>query len=66
MDTTLLQENIRLKDELEAAKEYIKELEIIKKKYMKMVDFKIQLMTENMPEGPVKEDFIKELLRVFF
>ena len=66
MDTTLLQENIRLKDELESARAKIKELEIIKQKYLKMVNFKIQLMTENMPEGPIKEDFIKELLKGFF
>ncbi len=62
MDSTLLQENIRLKDELEAAKAYIKELEIIKKKYMKHVDYEIKIMTEHMPDGPAKDNFIKLLL----
>jgi hypothetical protein len=64
MDSTLIQENIALKDELDAAKKYIQELEIIKDKYIKHVDFEIKIMTEHMPDGPSKDDFIKTLLKM--
>ncbi len=64
MDSTLIQENIALKDELDAAKKYIQELEIIKDKYIKHVDFEIKIMTEHMPDGHVKDDFIKTLLKM--
>jgi hypothetical protein len=64
MDSTLIQENIKLKDDLDAAKKYITELEIFKAKYLKHVDFEIKIMTEHMPDGPSKDDFIKTLLKM--
>lgn len=65
MDTTLIQENFRLKDELEAAYKYITELEEIKKKYTKYVDEQIKIMSEHIPDGPAKDDFIKVLLKLY-
>lgn len=64
MDSTLIQENIALKAELDAAKKYIQELEFFKVKYLKHVDYEIKSMTEHMPDGPVKDDFIKLLLKM--
>ena len=66
MDTTLLQENIRLKDELDAAQMYIKELEFIKVQYLKHIDYEIKTMTEHMPDGPDKDNFIKMMLKTFY
>jgi hypothetical protein len=66
MDSTLIQENIRLKDELDASQKYIKELEIFKTKYLKYVDYEIAVMTEHMPDGPNKDDFIKMMLKRFY
>ena len=63
MDTTLLQENNQLKNELNAAKKYIEELEVYKTKYLKQVEYEIKLMTEHMPDGQSKDDFIKLLLK---
>lgn len=64
MDSTLIQENIVLKAELDAARKYIQELEFFKAKYLKHVDYDIKLMTEHMPDGPSKDDFIKLLLKM--
>jgi hypothetical protein len=64
MDSTLIQENIQLKEELDAAKKYIQELEFFKTKYLKHVDYEIKLMTEHMKDGPAKDDFIKLLLKM--
>jgi hypothetical protein len=66
MDSTLLQENIRLKDELDAAQKYIKELEHFKVKYLKYVDYEINVMTEHMTDGPNKDEFIKMMLKTFY
>ena len=66
MDTTLLQENIRLKDELDAAQMYIKELEFFKVQYLKHIDYEIKTMTEHMPDGPDKDNFIKMMLKTFY
>jgi hypothetical protein len=66
MDSTMLQENIKLKDELDAAKKYIQELEYFKGLYLKHVDYEIKMFTENMPDGPVKDDFIKMMLKKFY
>jgi hypothetical protein len=66
MDSTLLQENIRLKEELDAAQTYIKELEFFKVEYLKHIDYEINLMTENMVDGPAKDDFIKMMLKTFY
>lgn len=66
MDTTLLQENIRLKDELDAAQTYIKELEFFKVQYLKHIDYEIKTMTEHMPDGPDKDNFIKMMLKTFY
>jgi len=66
MDSTLLQENIRLKEEIDAAQNYIKELEIFKTKYLKYVDYEIKSFTENMSDGPAKDDFIKMMLKTFY
>jgi hypothetical protein len=64
MDSQLIQENIQLKNEINTANKYIKELEIIKEKYLKHVDYEIKSMTEHMPDGPIKDDFIKLLLKM--
>lgn len=64
MDSSLIQENITLRTELDAAKKYIQELEFFKAKYLKHVDYEIKLMTEHMPDGPSKDDFIKLLLKM--
>jgi hypothetical protein len=66
MDSTLLQENIRLKEELDAAQTYIKELEFFKVEYLKHVDYEIKTMTEHMSDGPVKDNFIKMMLKEFY
>ena len=66
MDSTLLQENIRLKDELENAQKTIKELEFFKTQYLKDIDYEIKSMTEHMPDGPIKDDFIKMMLKTFY
>lgn len=66
MDSTIIQENIRLKDELNAAQKQIKELEFFKVQYLKDVDYEIKTMTEHMPDGPVKDDFIKMMLKTFY
>ena len=66
MDTTLLQENIRLKDELDAAQTYIKELEFFKVQYLNHIDYEIKTMTEHMPDGPDKDNFIKMMLKTFY
>ena len=46
----MLQENTKLN----VAKKYIQELEIIKDKFMKNIDYEIKLMSE----GPAKDEFI--------
>ena len=66
MDSTIIQENIRLKDELNAAQKQIKELEFFKVQYLKDVDYEIKIMTEHMPDGPIKDDFIKMMLKTFY
>ena len=66
MDSTIIQENIRLKDELEAAQKQIKELEFFKTEYLKHVDYEIKSMTEHMPDGPNKDSFIKMMLKTFY
>jgi hypothetical protein len=66
MDSTIIQENIRLKDELEAAQKQIKELEFFKTQYLKHIDYEIKSTTEHMPEGPAKDDFIKMMLKTFY
>lgn len=66
MNFPMLQENIRLKDELENAQKKIKELEFFKIEYLKHVDYEIKLMTEHMPDGPTKDDFIKMMLKKFY
>jgi hypothetical protein len=66
MDSTLIQENSRLKDELDTAKKYIQELEFFKGLYLKHVDYEIKMFTENMPDGPAKDDFIKMMLKQFY
>jgi hypothetical protein len=66
MESTLIQENIRLKDELAAAQKQIKELEFFKVEYLKHVDYEIKSMTENMSDGPAKDDFIKMMLKTFY
>lgn len=64
MDSTLIQENIQLKEELDAAKKYIQELEFYKAKLFKNIDYEIKTMSEHMPDGPVKDDFIKMMLKM--
>ena len=64
MYSTLIQENIRLKEELNAAKKYIDELEFYKAKLFKNINYDITLMTEHMPDGPAKDDFIKMMLKM--
>lgn len=66
MDSTLIQENSRLKDELDTAKKYIEELEFFKGLYLKHVDYEIKMFTENMPDGPAKDNFIKMMLTQFY
>ena len=66
MDSTLIQENSRLKDELDTAKKYIQELEFFKGLYLKHVDYEIKMFTENMPDGPAKDNFIKMMLTQFY
>jgi hypothetical protein len=62
MDSTLIQENIKLKEELDAARKYIQELEFYKAKLFKNIDYEINLMTEQMSDGPAKDNFTKMLL----
>lgn len=64
MNSTMIQEIITLKKELYAAKKYIQELEIIKAKYLKSRDYEISVMSEHMPEGPAKTDFINMMLKM--
>jgi hypothetical protein len=66
MESTIIQENIRLKDELEAAQKQIKELEFFKVQYLKHVDYEIKSFTEHMVDGPAKDDFIKMMLKKFY
>lgn len=62
MDSTLIQENIKLKEELDAARKYIQELEFYKAKLFKNIYYEINLMTEQMSDGPAKDNFTKMLL----
>ena len=64
MDSTMIQENIRLKEELEAAKKYIQELEIYKAKLFKNIEYDIKMMSSEMPEGPAKDDFRNMMLKM--
>jgi hypothetical protein len=64
MDSTLIQENIKLKEELEAAKKYIIELEFYKAKLFKSIEYDINMMSSEMPEGPAKEDFRQMMLKM--
>jgi len=64
MDSTLIQENIQLKQELDAAKKYIQELEFYKTKFLKHMDYEIKSMSEHMPEGPAKDDFVKMMIKM--
>lgn len=66
MDSTLIQENIQLKQDLDNAKKYIQELEFFKVMYLKHVDYEIKMYTENMADGPAKDDFIKMMLKTFY
>jgi len=60
----MIQENIRLKEDLIAAKKYIHELEIIRDKYMKNIDYEIKLISSDMSEGSGKDDFTKMMLKM--
>jgi hypothetical protein len=64
MDSTLIQENIKLKEELEAAKKYIVELEFYKAKLFKNIEYDINMMSSEMAEGPAKEDFRQMMLKM--
>jgi hypothetical protein len=64
MDSTMIQENIQLKEELDAAKKYIQELEFYKTKFLKHMDYEIKSMTEHMPDGPAKDDFTKMMIKM--
>jgi hypothetical protein len=64
MDSTLIQENIRLKDELDAAKKYIVELELYKAKFFKHIDYEINLMSSEMRDGPAKDEFRQMMLKM--
>lgn len=63
MESQLLQENIELKAKLQDAEKYIKELEIIRKKYLEKVQYDIELMTGNMKDSPFKTEFTNMLLK---
>ena len=62
----LEEENKYLKDEVERLKKDNEILETIRKKWQKHVDYEIKSMTEHMPEGKSKEDFIKMMMKQFF
>jgi hypothetical protein len=64
MDSTLIQENIRLKDELESAKKYIAELEFYKAKLFKNIEYDINMMSSEMRDGPAKDDFRQMMLKM--
>lgn len=65
-NSQLLQENIELKNKLEKAEEYIKELEIIKQKYLKNIQDDIDLMAGDMKEGPAKVQFTNMLYKMMY
>ena len=58
MESQLLQENIELKAKLQDAEKYIKELEIIKQKYLAKVKYECDIMFGNMKDGPLKDELI--------
>jgi hypothetical protein len=64
MDSTLIQENNRLKDELDAAKKYIQELEIYKTKLFKQINYEIDIMSEHMNDGPAKDEFRQMMFKM--
>jgi hypothetical protein len=64
MNSTLIQENIRLKDELETAKKYITELEMYKAKLFKNIEYDINLMSSEMRDGPAKDEFRQMMLKM--
>lgn len=61
MESQLLQENIELKAKLQDAEKYIKELEIIKQKYLAQIKYESDLMFGNMTDGPLKTELINML-----
>ena len=58
MESQLLQENIELKAKLQDAEKYIKELEIIKQKYLAKVKYECDIMFGGMEDGPLKDELI--------
>jgi hypothetical protein len=58
MESQLLQENIELKAKLQDAEKYIKELEIIKQKYLAKVKYECDIMFGGMKDGPLKDELI--------
>lgn len=61
----LFQENTNLKNEIESLKKQNQELEFFKTKYLKHIDYQIKTMTEHMQDGPIKDDFIKLLIKMY-
>jgi hypothetical protein len=64
MDSTLIQENIRLKDELDAAKKYITELEKYKAILFRNIEYDINMMSSEMRDGPAKDEFRQMMLKM--
>lgn len=64
MDSTLIQENIRLKEELETARKYIAELESYKTILFNDIEYKINAMSSNMRDGPAKDEFKQMMLKM--
>lgn len=65
-ERSMQEENEYLKKEVERLIRENEELEVIKSKWLKHVDYRIKIMTENMKEGEYKEECIKMLMKQFF
>ncbi len=65
-EAQLLQEIKDLKDKLQKAEEYIKELEIIKQKYIKNIQYDIDVMAGDMKEGPAKVQFTDMMYKMMY
>jgi len=65
-EAQLLQEIKDLKDKLQKAEEYIKELEIIKQKYIKNIQDDIDVMAGDMKEGPDKVQFTNMMYKMMY
>lgn len=65
-ESQLLQEIKDLKDKLQKAEDYIKELEIIKQKYIKNIQYDIDVMSGDMKEGPAKVQFTNMMYTMMY